>query len=1004
MEDSVSLNSYFIVLLQTFMVTSNTADIMRWWIKLNVKPQQEYPTFVNLKATEMVKQIAQVRREFALHTKNANSRAKNPNTGPFLVKQIGKARRVHTLREEGNNVQGGREKRDAETMPQKRSVATERSHKRHNKCPYLGTINRHLLDFDFEKVCSITLSNKHVYACLVCGRYFEGRGKNTYAYTHALEERHYVFINLHDCKVYCLPENYRVEDASLNDIVLFLKPSYTPQYVANIDTKIVYGKALDGTDFIPGCIGLNNLKNTDYFNVIIQVICSIATIRNYLLLLDTERIQPPDSVITTLVELIRKIYNTKNFKGIVSPHEFLQAVGVASKGVYKIGVQNDPVTLLSWIINRVHCRLKNKRTEESVISKALGGQLKVSTLDGQTWKESFLPFKILTLDVPSAPIFKDAQEKNVIPQVSIFQLLQKYNGQSEHTSEKGNICRYRLWKLPEYLLINIKRFTRNNFFLEKNPTIVSFPMKNLEMGTYVDENSPDINNLDTRYDLLCSVCHQGSPASGSYKIHVLHAPSGDWYEMEDLRVTSVLPQFVAQTENHYTHEFNFKMAFTKDDEDQIMFDLYDGLDTFAQQTNDRATEQDEPLSAAILNDSNSIPLKREGRCLNQYKEVATERAGDHADVDIGDPYDDDGLVFLVEDDENEDVAATERFPKAARSLGRRKTGGWVTKFQKKERVIYIGAPNSDAQAMASTHPNKGCFCIVSGIPWWMDVHELNRIMEDMGGTVAFSKILSDPANGASLGTAVVEFVDCNGCSTFRTAKTQFTAIQMADDIFNVIQASPLYREGIFKRGMLERIAAHLGLSLRKSAAEGVTSDLYHEIEFEVQQQEMIRNGAFQVSCRAFPWFNLNLLKFIGRAQRMERRNPESKHNIANHLDAYKHKQETTGDRYIMTMPPPAQLPTKNTGELVTLHSPRVIKVSNQQCAQKENKRSSNRESEDRKHRHTDKTRSSSTSRKDRVGETSKRGWSPNYREKRRHASSRTTDRNSTHHRDEKRRR
>ena len=27
----------------------------------------------------------------------------------------------------------------------------------------------------------------------------------------------------------------------------------------------------------------------------------------------------------------------------------------------------------------------------------------------------------------------------------------------------------------------MKRFTRNNFFVEKNPTIVNFPVKNLEL-------------------------------------------------------------------------------------------------------------------------------------------------------------------------------------------------------------------------------------------------------------------------------------------------------------------------------------------------------------------------------------------------------------------------------------------------------------------------------------------------------------------------------------------
>ena len=41
-------------------------------------------------------------------------------------------------------------------------------------CPFLDTINRSILDFDFEKLCSVSLSNHNVYACLVCGKYFQG--------------------------------------------------------------------------------------------------------------------------------------------------------------------------------------------------------------------------------------------------------------------------------------------------------------------------------------------------------------------------------------------------------------------------------------------------------------------------------------------------------------------------------------------------------------------------------------------------------------------------------------------------------------------------------------------------------------------------------------------------------------------------------------------------------------------------------------------------------------
>jgi len=158
------------------------------------------------------------------------------------------------------------------------------------ECPYLGTIKRHLLDFDFEKVCSISLSNLNVYACLVCGKYYQGRGKNTHAYLHSLQEDHHLFINLNDEKIICLPEGYEVLDNSLKDIKLNLKPVYTEAEIAEIDKEKdvdeIYSSALDGTEYIPGCIGLNNIKKTDYVNVIIQALCRVAPLRDYFMRYD----------------------------------------------------------------------------------------------------------------------------------------------------------------------------------------------------------------------------------------------------------------------------------------------------------------------------------------------------------------------------------------------------------------------------------------------------------------------------------------------------------------------------------------------------------------------------------------------------------------------------------------------------------------------------------------------------------------------------------------------
>lgn len=75
-------------------------------------------------------------------------------------------------------------------------------------CPYLSTVKKHLLDFDFEKVCSVSMAHTNIYVCLVCGRYFQGRSASSPAYQHSIEHSHYVFMNLENGKVYCLPDGY----------------------------------------------------------------------------------------------------------------------------------------------------------------------------------------------------------------------------------------------------------------------------------------------------------------------------------------------------------------------------------------------------------------------------------------------------------------------------------------------------------------------------------------------------------------------------------------------------------------------------------------------------------------------------------------------------------------------------------------------------------------------------------------------------------------------------
>jgi len=142
------------------------------------------------------------------------------------------------------------------------------------KCPYLTTINRQLLDFDFEKVCSISLTNQNVYACLVCGKYFNGRGKTTHAYTHSVQMSHHVFINLYNSKIYCIPDNYEVIDSSLNDIKRALHPCFSVDEIGKIDSNTILAHDQYGVAYLPGFVGLNNLRCTDFVNVVLQCSCT----------------------------------------------------------------------------------------------------------------------------------------------------------------------------------------------------------------------------------------------------------------------------------------------------------------------------------------------------------------------------------------------------------------------------------------------------------------------------------------------------------------------------------------------------------------------------------------------------------------------------------------------------------------------------------------------------------------------------------------------------------
>ncbi|KAK9469983.1 uncharacterized protein V1510DRAFT_424318 [Dipodascopsis tothii] len=417
---------------------------------------------------------------------------------------------------------------------------------------YLETIDRSRLDFDFEKVCSVSLSNVNVYACLVCGKYFQGRGKVSHAYFHSLDEDHHVYINLQTLKVYVLPEGYEVTSGTLDDIKYIVNPTYTRAQVQALDRSETLSHDIQHKPYRPGFIGMNNIKQNDYLNVVVQALAHVAAVRNYFIL---EPFEGRPELAGLFSVLVRKIWNPRAFKTHVSPHELLQHVSSLSKKRFRLTEQADPFDFMNWLLNNLHVALGGSRSKmrTSIIHRAFQGKLRVEAQkitpradagDRLRFEADMLidvqdvPFMFLALDLPPAPLFQDDIEKSVIPQVPLTSLLAKYDGVT--TQElAGHRRRYQILELPPYLILHVKRMTKVNFAEEVNHTIVTFQPVALDMAPYTARATEPV-----LYDLVANITHESvfTPQGQEkhvYRVQLRDKARDEWLQIQDLYVEEI---------------------------------------------------------------------------------------------------------------------------------------------------------------------------------------------------------------------------------------------------------------------------------------------------------------------------------------------------------------------------------------------------------------------------------------------------------------------------------
>lgn len=86
-----------------------------------------------------------------------------------------------------------------------------------------------------------------------------------------------------------------------------------------------------------------------------------------------------------------------------------------------------------------------------------------------------------------------------------------------------------------------------NVIIKVNNIFFFFFYRNVDFGEIL---TPEIKAKHpcTNYDLVANIIHDGEPSHGTYRVHILHKASGQWYELQDLHVTPILPQMITLTE------------------------------------------------------------------------------------------------------------------------------------------------------------------------------------------------------------------------------------------------------------------------------------------------------------------------------------------------------------------------------------------------------------------------------------------------------------------------